>query len=130
MRSSLAAQEKLAQQGGFDGLGEVKIESGLGGTVLVGFLSPARDGDECHGRFAAAFTNATRDVVARKPRHADVENRDVGLQLSKQLQRLESVMRDVHFVAIESQQHGESFTRIQIVVGHEHAPLPTGIVVR
>ena len=81
------------------------------------------------GRFAAQLADASRDFVAGKAGHADVEDHDLGLHAAEHLDRFESVVGDVHFMTIESQQHRERFAGVAIVIGHENAPqLGSGIV--
>jgi hypothetical protein len=102
------------------------VEARGGRAILVGLLAPAGDCYQGDGALAAQFANAPRDLVTGKARHADVEDRDVGLLANKQRDCFEAVVRHVHLVAIEPQQHGERFAGVAIVVGHENAPQSGG----
>src|SRR5687767_15770336 len=62
-RNPLLAKQS-AERGGFHRFGEVVIEAGLGGAVLVGLLPPAGDGDQRDAMFAVEAADAACDLVA------------------------------------------------------------------
>jgi hypothetical protein len=58
--------------------------------------------------------------------HADVEQRDVVAVLGESRQRGLPVMHQVHLVAFQLQQDGETLCRITIVIGQQDAPARSG----
>ncbi len=79
-----------------------QVEAGVGGAQPVLLLAPAGDRDEAQGR-SVLGTQPARDLVAVHLRHADVEQRDLGPQAGRHLQRLGAVVRDPRVVAALAQ---------------------------
>jgi len=53
--------------------------------------------------------------------YADVEQRDVGMELRHELECAFTVVRDSHVLVLEGQQHFKTVRGVAIVVGDQHA---------
>src|SRR5438105_9529512 len=121
----LALEVDLAQQRRelrvVHGLHQVMIEAGRAGAPHILVLAPAGHRHQRHGAAPRLRADRARGVVAVEPRHADVEERYVGLELAAEREALHAVGRGAHVVA-EKQQHARHAVEgVLVVVGHHHA---------
>src|ERR1700689_4499263 len=107
---------------GVDRLGEVVIEAGGKGALLVALLTPAGDGDELDVRARPAVADPLRHLVAIRTGHADVEQYHVRGEAAEGSERRRAVMRYRDFMAVYAQQHRQRLRRVAIIVGYQHAP--------
>src|SRR5438132_788472 len=91
----LALEVDLAQQRRelrvVHGLHQVMIEAGRAGAPHILVLAPAGHRNERHGGAPRLGADRARRVVAIEPRHADVEERYVGLELAAEREALHAV---------------------------------------
>ena len=74
-----------------------------------------------------------RDLEAREPRHADVEERDVGLVVVDRAQRLEAVGGERQHLELRPERgeaRAQVLGEVRLVVGDERARLMPGIAQR
>jgi hypothetical protein len=74
------ARDESAQRIDIGRLDDVVVEAGHAGALLVMLLAPSGQGDEQHPRPIGSAADLSRHVVSVHFRHADVENRHVGLE--------------------------------------------------
>ena len=110
-----------AQHVRIHGLGEVLIESGIGRALLVIRLAPAGQRHQHQVAAPRRGANPARELVTVHARHADVEQRDVGLEGVQHFERLQAVKGHRHLAMLHFEQHPEAFGGVAIVIDHQHA---------
>src|SRR3989337_2380746 len=98
------------------------VEAGRGRSRAVLWLSPAGDGDEGDLRSAVQRPDATRRLVAVKPRQADVEQDDARAPGPGELHRGRAIMCQARVVAVRAEQLAEGRRGVAIVVDEEDPP--------
>src|SRR5579885_500764 len=116
-------REQLVERFRLDGLGEVVVEAGLRGELLVPFLPPAGEGNDRHLGFARTFANPTGRLVAVHLRQADIEQHDLRMKYARRLDCLESAGRELNLVAQTRQEQAQALRRVNVVVDHQNPML-------
>src|SRR6185312_16735097 len=87
-------REDFPQRAEIDGLDEMPIEAGCFRPLPIRFLTPARHGDDLSGGGPRPVPHPARCLVAIEPRHADIEQHDVGAEELRLLQGFDTVVSD------------------------------------
>src|SRR5262245_21982917 len=95
------------------------IESDLTRPAPMVAPPPACDGDEQHAVQTAA--EMPRRVVATEPRHPEIEQRHIRLEVVGGLDGADAVVRGQYHMSLEPQHLGQALRGILIVVHDENA---------
>src|SRR4051794_17443226 len=117
-----------------DRLDQVVAEPGLAGALAVGVPAVAGDRDQLELGEPGQLAELRGELVAVDDRQADVEKRDLGEELGRDLHGAVGVERDARVVAAAIKRHGEHLGAVFIVVddqdaggvGRSHGDLVTG----
>src|SRR5712692_7550118 len=118
-RGGLPGQGGLKQalhRGGMDGLGQMRVETGLSRLTLVLGQSIAGQGDEPKPLTVRRRPDALGHLVSVDAGKPDIDESHVGPQPQDQLDSGQAIGRLVNFVAIELEKHAKRFPRVGIVL--------------
>ncbi len=103
-------------------LDEVTVKAGFLRAPAIVFLPPAcqRDNDDVFA--PRLLADVAADLVAVKPRQADVQQDNVRALLLDHLDRFDSIMRHERLIAGDLQQHREWISRVSVVVDNDDTP--------
>ena len=97
------------------------VETGVGRTLLVVRLAPARQGDQYEVAAARRRANSPCELVPVHARHADVEQRDIRLERVQCFQGLQAIEGHRHLAILHFEQHPQAFGGVAVVIDDEHS---------
>ena len=92
----------------------------LARTLPVFGRAPTRNRDQHHRAAPGCLPDAAGHFVAGKARHADVQQRGIGLIVMCDRHRLDAIDCDLHVVALQAQDRGQRLGRVAVVVGDQN----------
>src|SRR4051794_8055146 len=98
-RSECGLLNQSSQRIQIDRLGEVLVEPGFERTLLVFFLSPARECDQYHLVASLTTTQLSGSLVTVHAGHSNVQQHDIRLEGFGNFKRLGTIEADRNFAA-------------------------------
>ena len=97
------------------------VKAGFLGALTIQLMAPTGKCDQKNPLPPGLFADQARGVVAVEFGHRKVEHGHVGLKFSGGFDSFDAVLRDLHFVAVLSQQPREDLSRLGKIIGNEDA---------
>ncbi len=123
MGESSDVRQQFAQAFDIGRLYDVMVEPGGPRSIVIGFLSPAGQGDQQEVLMLRHRSDAAGHFVAVHLRHADIKDDRIGMEYLEQVERGTAAVRDGDRRAERGQQLSERIGGIAIVVDDQDPPI-------
>jgi len=109
-------------------LDKVQIEASLSRPGAILIATVAADGDQQRMLGFRLRAHAARDRVAVRTRHADIQQYEIGMELSGNLQCFRAIQGGPDSMAPQHQQRRSAIDNVRVVIDHQNLPCPARIV--
>src|SRR4051794_27872896 len=99
----------------------MSIEAGFGSLGLVFLLAIARQRDETYVQRRCALTQTLRDFIAVDVGQTDVDDRNIGFGMPRDLESAVAVRGFEHRMALERQRRSEHLAHVVVIVYEKYA---------